>query len=72
MAADRNVFKPWAILTCCGYAVELVSYPFEENGVEVVNARLEPGDPTSMETLQVADFDPLDDAVDSDGYEEEV
>ena len=48
----RQWQKPWAKLWYQGQRVELVSYPWSENGHIYINVRMEPGDPTSMVTIR--------------------
>jgi len=62
---DRNnavKMKPWVWATLPLHGpVEVVSYPWYEDGVWQVNVRMKVGDPTSMKTVKarmVACFDP--------------
>jgi len=45
----RQTFKPWAVID----GKQLMSYPWPDGGHIYINARLTPGDPTSMRMFEL-------------------
>lgn len=54
----RFPFRPFERLSLDGVEVEAVSYPWPHGGGAMINVRMVPGDPTTMETVDAASLSP--------------